>query len=1201
MRYHKIFILCLIVFVLSAENLFGQYQIPWAKIAPVIDGQMDPAWDYAARDSVLNIFTDETPPSGKEDFSVEFRMLWDDNFLYLLFIVADDIINTSQSDFWENDVLQIYIDGGNDKTDAYDLNDLQFYYIFDSDEFGISPTTNLSAADFSNCEFASSIVEGGYIYEVALSISDLSNHLALNVNVGNQFGMDIAIGDNDSGERDHLLIWNSPGTDPNYWDKPILWATAQFSDLVAEMETILIPKTPVAITIDGNQDPVWQYAARTTIRRGNKPFISDEDFASEVRFLWDDNNLYIYAIVNDDIVNTSNSAYWMNDVFQFFIDANFERNHEYDQEDLQFSYVVNSEGLSNVWNPYYDGIHSTADFPNCQFASSETEYGYDYEIRLSGVDLSSQLNFNISSGKIFGLELEFADNDTGERESTITWTSPLGSSYWLQPDTWGKAQLSDVIAAVKQIMVPKTSIAPTIDGDMEDAWLSASPEPINQVFDVDRIPDSPDDFSGEYRLLWDNDNLYLFISVIDDILNISNPDLWLNDAMQFYFDGNNGKTPEYEPDDLQFSVLATQNGLKGVYNITNPANFDISDFAQCQFASKQTSNGYNYEILLSGSDMSNKLGLDLTMNYSFGWNITLYDNDEGVANQGFDWNCPYGSQIWATPSLWGTASLTEIPASLLAVTNPASDISYTTAVINGTVNSDGLTMNVSFDYGESTTYGNSISATPSSVSNTENNPVSAELVDLYVGATYHYRVVLSNDEYTLYGADNTFTTLPYPTQLNLTYTVDFTTKSRGSDYKPDEYRLVGLPGGNDEMIANIFSGKQGEDWQVFWDNGEDSDYMIEYNGDNIFRQIPGRAFWMLNKGPLNINQQNKQAAGLNNDGEVEVSIHPGWNLITNPFNEPISWIKIKAVNSIVANRPLYAFNENWDDTNLIMMPFAGYYFDNQNPDRTILRIPFDPVTVSIPKLTEESEYNWKVNIAAKTDQFTDDIAYFAVHENASRTKDEFEYRRPRAVGDILSVYFDRPDWEAPAGTFNCDIRPPVKDIEEWPFKVLIPDMNSANISFIGIEDIPEEFSVYLVNDSKRIYYDLRNDPSIQYTPETKLTNFTVIVGKETLVQNRLEESIPREFDLGRNFPNPFNPSTTIPFALPTDAHVTIKIYNILGEEVCTLLSKDLETGRHYTSWNGKDRNGNSVTSGVYIYQMATNSGKQLSGKMMLLK
>ncbi|MEJ2545931.1 MAG: hypothetical protein P8Y99_17860, partial [Calditrichaceae bacterium] len=347
---------------------------------------------------------------------------------------------------------------------------------------------------------------------------------------------------------------------------------------------------------------------------------------------------------------------------------------------------------------------------------------------------------------------------------------------------------------------------------------------------------------------------------------------------------------------------------------------------------------------------------------------------------------------------------------------------------------------------------NSISATPSSVSNAEDNMVSADLVDLYVGTTYHYRVVLSNDQYTILGEDNTFTTVPYPTQLNLVHTVEFPQKSNGSDYKPNDYRIVGLPGGNDEMIANIFSGKQDEDWQVVWDNGEDTDFYIEYNGDNIFRQIPGHAFWILNKGPLNINQQNKEAAGLNNDGEVEVPIHFGWNLITNPFSEPVSWIKIKEANNIVGVRPLYAFNENWDDTNLIMMPFSGYYFDNQNPDRTILRIPFDPVTVSIPKLTEESEYNWKVNIAARTDQFTDDIAYFAVHENASRTKDEFEYRRPRAVGDILSVYFDRPDWEAPAGAFNCDVRPPVKDIEEWPLTVLIPELDEATISFNGIED-----------------------------------------------------------------------------------------------------------------------------------------------------
>ncbi|MEJ2545930.1 MAG: sugar-binding protein, partial [Calditrichaceae bacterium] len=535
----------------------------------------------------------------------------------------------------------------------------------------------------------------GYIYEVALSITDLSNHLALNAEAGNQFGIDIAIGDNDSSERDHLLIWNSPGTDPNYWEKPVLWATAQFSDLVAEMETILIPKTPDVITIDGSMDPIWQYAARTKIRRGNKPFISDEDFASEVRFLWDDNNLYIYAIVNDDIVNTSNSAYWLNDVFQFFIDANFERNHEYDQEDLQFSYVVNSDGLSNVWNPYYYGIHSTADFPNCQFVSSETEYGYDYEIKLSGSDLSSQLNFNLSPEKVFGLEIEFADNDTGDRESTITWTSPWGSDYWLYPDTWGKAQLTEVIAEPKQITIPKIADAITIDGNMEDAWHSANPEPIDQILTVSTIPDDINDFSGEYRMLWDDDNLYLFVSVTDNILNTSNPDFWNNDVIQFYLDGNNEKTNIYDQNDLQFSCVANTNYLTNVYSFENGLNYSVDDFSNCQFVSIETSNGYNYEILLSGNDLSNQLGINLSVDNKLGFDLALNDNDTGTMKNSLLWSAPFGSEMWYYPSLWGTATLVEIPANLSAVTNTASDIGYTTAVLNGTVNSDGLTMNVS--------------------------------------------------------------------------------------------------------------------------------------------------------------------------------------------------------------------------------------------------------------------------------------------------------------------------------------------------------------------------------------------------------------------------------------------------------------------------------------------------------------------------
>jgi predicted GH43/DUF377 family glycosyl hydrolase len=94
---------------------------------------------------------------------------------------------------------------------------------------------------------------------------------------------------------------------------------------------------------------------------------------------------------------------------------------------------------------------------------------------------------------------------------------------------------------------------------------------------------------------------------------------------------------------------------------------------------------------------------------------------------------------------------------------------------------------------------------------------------------------------------------------------------------------------------------------------------------------------------------------------------------------------------------------------------------------------------------------------------------------------------------------------------------------------------------------------------------------------------------------------PAEYKLDQNYPNPFNPRTTITFALPSQAEVTIKIFNIMGQEVTELVSKSFETGKHYVSWDGKDNQGNRAASGIYIVQMITNSGKHFTKKMMLLK
>lgn len=106
------------------------------------------------------------------------------------------------------------------------------------------------------------------------------------------------------------------------------------------------------------------------------------------------------------------------------------------------------------------------------------------------------------------------------------------------------------------------------------------------------------------------------------------------------------------------------------------------------------------------------------------------------------------------------------------------------------------------------------------------------------------------------------------------------------------------------------------------------------------------------------------------------------------------------------------------------------------------------------------------------------------------------------------------------------------------------------------------------------------------------------VNDETGVKNG--KKIPDKFILEGNYPNPFNPSTTIKFNLPQRERVNVAVYNLLGQKIINLINDDFQAGENSVAWNGKDSAGNEVSSGVYIYNIIA-AGKQYSGKMVLLK
>lgn len=89
-------------------------------------------------------------------------------------------------------------------------------------------------------------------------------------------------------------------------------------------------------------------------------------------------------------------------------------------------------------------------------------------------------------------------------------------------------------------------------------------------------------------------------------------------------------------------------------------------------------------------------------------------------------------------------------------------------------------------------------------------------------------------------------------------------------------------------------------------------------------------------------------------------------------------------------------------------------------------------------------------------------------------------------------------------------------------------------------------------------------------------------------------------DLRQNHPNPFNPSTEIPFTLAQRTHVTLRIYDATGALVTTLLDGVVSEGPSQVTWDGRDRAGNLMGSGVYFYRL-TGPGQDLSRKMLMLK
>ena len=156
-----------------------------------------------------------------------------------------------------------------------------------------------------------------------------------------------------------------------------------------------------------------------------------------------------------------------------------------------------------------------------------------------------------------------------------------------------------------------------------------------------------------------------------------------------------------------------------------------------------------------------------------------------------------------------------------------------------------------------------------------------------------------------------------------------------------------------------------------------------------------------------------------------------------------------------------------------------------------------------------------------------------------------------------------------------------------------PNFTSSTLISTGFNNV-------LHNGAADIYFDQVNKILVVPNMNANTVDFIPFNRLPTLTVNDISV-IPLEFQLHQNFPNPFNPNTTIFYDVSKESNVKVTVFDLLGREIVTLINQIEPPGSRSINWDGRDYTGNLVNAGIYIYQIEAGDTFIQTKKMVLLK
>lgn len=369
--------------------------------APTIDGNLSES-GWIINNRVEKMIT------GASDNNVSFGTMWDASYLYVGVKVLDaDLRNDSDPDkTYQDDSVEIYIDGDNSRSSTYGSDDHQITLGWHDSQISM-------VGAMTGVQFAQQDIDGGFTVEMAIPWSGIGIETP---HIGSVIGFDVAYNDDDghnAGNRESQLMWRGNGDN---------WlSTAAFGSLyLNDGNNVTVALEPSgALTTDGQLDePYW--ALRSTV---TKTITGSPNNSVRFGVLGDTQNLYVgIEVLDDELKNDSDQAY-QDDSVEVYIDADNNRGAAYDAYDHQITLGWHDSQISMIGT-----------LPNVQYAQQDISGGYTVEMAIPWASLNITPARDITLGFDVGINDDDGNNG-GNRDSQLMWNGT--GNNWQDTSNFG--------------------------------------------------------------------------------------------------------------------------------------------------------------------------------------------------------------------------------------------------------------------------------------------------------------------------------------------------------------------------------------------------------------------------------------------------------------------------------------------------------------------------------------------------------------------------------------------------------------------------------------------------------------------------------------------------------------------------------------------------------------------------------------------